>query len=226
MACGDLVGLTVLALGVDIDDEDIVLLGCTTFPIIGGGDLELNTLKGDNGMIGSNGTEADITTWTNGLGHWDGLRTLITLWGMLDEINGLFPGGDPGSDTQGELGDREPDTVNVDKVGGIGFGGGEGTVGGSHTESSGELKVIPSITSPLTIGDKEAPIDLDMDTQGQIDGVIGGGDGMKLLGSGEEGTHFIGTKAKAIGSTSTKVTTGGGGGRGGGACQTQGTMGT
>lgn len=75
-------------LGKEINMDLVVLLCCPPLAIVGGGGLELNTLECNN--IGAWRVGVQITAGADVSGAWSDLWSLVTLRGMLDQLDHLF----------------------------------------------------------------------------------------------------------------------------------------
>lgn len=80
--------ITRLELGKEIHMDLVVLLCCPPLAVVGGCGLELDTLERND--VGAWRVGVQITAGADVSGAWGDLWSLVTLWGMLDQLDHLF----------------------------------------------------------------------------------------------------------------------------------------
>jgi hypothetical protein len=113
----DLVLVTIIGLHIQIDDDHVVLLCRTSLAVVRCRRLELDSLKCDDVLIRADGAQIQIATSSDRLWQRSNLRSLITLWGMLDQLDFLLGVGNARSDSQQECVDCMELAVDLNQAG-------------------------------------------------------------------------------------------------------------
>lgn len=166
---GDQDKLASFELSKQIDVHLVVLLSSPPLAVVGGRRLELNTLKGDDIGVHIRRTHSQVASCTHTGGLWGHLRALVSLGGMLDQLDDLFAVLDLCADTNHEASDPKQLSISVDQAWWLRM---HHRVDLLEGEGGAELEIVAAVASPVVGSQEEASVDSGGHLEVVADGLV------------------------------------------------------
>lgn len=154
---------SVAGIGIETNNDFVVLLCRAPFAVVCCGSLELHSLKGNNVVARAYGSEVQVATCAHGLRFRYHLWTFVSFWGMLHEFNflvGII--GYAGADTDWEV-------INLVKFllllvwfpqQARHLGALQEVIDAVDVKSRADLKVVATVTCPVLICPEKSAVHL------------------------------------------------------------------